>query len=293
MDDLTEEQLAQIMSEMYDNDEIIEKITKPVKISSPLVLPKKQLSSPISISDSISDISLISSLDSKDEKNKKYKPAPIKHGMGFPLGVFHGGGHILGDTLSSGAGSSAYSGEIPEVLMTKIVSNYFVCMESKRFFKNRTKEMMKFDKSDGIILSKEMGERFMSSSMNLYSIKITGDNTKIDTFGRVIGFDAPNISAVMPKWMMEQLMLKSGDKIYITSMNSPKITSMTVSLNGFKIENPTRILEYEMRDHSISYVGKCIKVKMFEKEIVMTIVKQEPAFVGVIIGSDINIEFEK
>jgi hypothetical protein len=32
---------------------------------------------------------------------------------------------------------------------------------------------------------------------------------------------------------------------------------------------------------------------MFEKEIVMTIIKQEPTFVGVIIGSDINIEFEK
>ena len=132
----------------------------------------------------------------------------------------------------------------------------------------------------------------MSSSMNLYSIKITADKSKIDTFGRVIGFDAPNISAVMPKWMMEQLMLKSGDKIYITSIIAPKIKSMTVSLNGFKITNPTDILEYEMRNHSISYVGKCIKVKMFEKEIVMTIVKQEPTFVGVIIGSDINIEFE-
>lgn len=290
MDDLTEEQLAQLMAEMYDNDEAIDKIIKPAKNPSPLTLPKKQLSSPVSISDSISDISLISSLDEKDGKDKKYKHVPVKNDIAYPWGVFHDGGHMLGDTLSgSGVGSS----EIPEVIMTKIVSNYFVCMESKRFFKNRTQEMMKFDKSDGIILSKEMGERFMSSNMNLYSIKITGDKTKIDTFGRVIGFDAPNISAVMPKWMMEQLMLKSGDKIYVTSMNAPKITSMTVSLNGFKIENPTRILEYEMRDHSISYVGKCIKVKMFEKEIVMTIVKQEPTFVGVIIGSDINIEFEK
>jgi len=250
MDDLTEEQLAQLMAEMYDNDEAIEKIIEPEKNPSPLVLPKKHLSSPVSSSESNSDISLISSLDSKYGKDKKYKPVSVKHN----IGGFHGGGHMLGDTLSdSSVGSN--SNEITEVIMTKIVSNYFVCMESKRFFKNRIKDMIKFDKSDGIILSKEMGERFMSSSMNLYSIKITSDNTKIDTFGRVIGFDAPNISAVMPKWMMEQLMLKSGDKIYITSMNAPKITNMTVKLNGFKIENPTRILEYEMRDLSFSYIG--------------------------------------
>jgi hypothetical protein len=38
-------------------------------------------------------------------------------------------------------------------------------------------------------------------------------------------------------------------------MNAPKITNMTVKLNGFKIENPTRILEYEMRDLSFSYIG--------------------------------------
>lgn len=178
-----------------------------------------------------------------------------------------------------------------KVLNTHYIDSSFKCMKSKLFFKKDMKKIIKFERSDGIILPAKTKEKIFQSLMTMHTVKLTNKKYEFSIYCRVVGFDAPENCVILPRWIMNGIFLESGDNVHINTVNMPEVKSLKVSVDK-KIEDPKTILEYELKDHIVSFVGKTIKIKMFEKEYEIKVVSQEPCDCGIISNIDVKLEIE-
>jgi hypothetical protein len=177
-----------------------------------------------------------------------------------------------------------------EVTTTKIISADFICIGPESYF-DKKKDVIKFNSGDSIILPKYCGERLLKSSMNLYAVKITNGSVNISSYGKVSGFDAPDRCVVIPSWIMSLLFVAPGDKVSIDTVDIGKITKIKFSVPKC-IPDPQSVIEFELRNHSLSYIGKQINIKIFDKNYNITVTEQYPLYVGVVENQDISIDID-
>lgn len=177
-----------------------------------------------------------------------------------------------------------------EVTTTKIISADFICIGPETYYDNK-KDIQRFNNSDSVILPKKCGERLLKSNMKLYAVKITNEIINVSSYGKVIGFDAPDRHIVVPSWIMASLFSHPGDKISIDTINVGKISKIKFSVPKC-ISDPQSVIEFELRNHSLSYVGKELSIKMFDKKYDIIVKEQQPLYVGIIENQDIDIDIE-
>ena len=52
------------------------------------------------------------------------------------------------------------------------------------------------------------------------------------------------------------------------------------------------MIEFELRNHSLSYVGKQLNIRIFDKKYDIIVKEQQPLYVGIIENQDIDIDIE-
>jgi hypothetical protein len=198
--------------------------------------------------------------------------------------------HIDTDVVHSDDNSDSSPKTPIEVTTTKIISADFICIGPETYF-DKKKDIIRFNSGDSIILPKNCGERLLKSSMKLYAVKITNEGTNISSYGKVSGFDAPDRYVVVPQWIMSSLFVVPGDKVSIDTVNIGNVTKIKFSIPKC-IPDPQSVIEFELRNHSLSYVGKQINIKMFDKNYNITVNEQYPLYVGVVENQDIDIDID-
>jgi hypothetical protein len=175
---------------------------------------------------------------------------------------------------------------------TKFIDDSFKCIAGRNFFTDKNKKkIIKFERSDGIILPSNTKQKLFESLMTMHTVKLTNYKCNLTAYCRVIGFDAPENTIVIPRWLMDGIFLEVTENVHVNTVNMPEVKSIKVKVDK-EIEDPKTILEYELKDHVVSFVGKTIKVKIFEKEYEIKVVSQEPSTCGIISNIDVKLEIE-
>lgn len=177
-----------------------------------------------------------------------------------------------------------------EIKEIPVINASFSYMPSSSFFTNK-KQLLKFEKSDGIILTKKEGEKLTVSNMKKYTVKISNNSLGLRVYGRVVGFDAPDNTIIMPQWMIDNLALIDGKKVAINTVDIPHVKKIKIKVDK-EMTDAKSVLEYEMRDHLVSYVGKIINVHIFDKTYSAIVTEQYPLFVGIVNDREIELDID-
>lgn len=178
-----------------------------------------------------------------------------------------------------------------EVSTTKVLSSTFICADPRSYFVDK-KELNNFNSGDGLILPESSGTRLLNSMMKIYTVKLANTLLKdLVTYGRVVAFDAPDRHVIMPEWMMDVIGVNCGDKIDIDTIKTDQISKIKFKVPT-EIADPKSVLEFELRNHVLSYIGKQIQVKIFDKKFNIVVTDQSPLYVGIISNKDIELEIE-
>lgn len=171
-----------------------------------------------------------------------------------------------------------------------IIQGSFLCISPQMFF-TKQREIIRFNRSDHIIIPADMAERILYSRMTQHILRLFNTNLDIQTYGRIIAYDAPHRTIVIPDWMFESLMIKPGDKVDADTVQIGKLESLKMKIPKC-MTDPHAILEYELRDHSVIYTGKILITKILGKCFELVVTDTKPGFVGIINNADLNLEIE-
>ncbi|EAA20998.1 hypothetical protein [Plasmodium yoelii yoelii] len=96
--------------------------------------------------------------------------------------------------------------------------------------------------------------------------------------------------------MMQQLCLKEGDIVRVTSISLPKGTFVKLkpcSKDFMELSNHRTVLETALRNYATLTIGDNIVIHYLGKTYEIKIVDLKPAFACTIIETDVEVEFEE
>uniref|UniRef100_A0A1I7TX91 Ubiquitin fusion degradation protein 1 homolog n=1 Tax=Caenorhabditis tropicalis TaxID=1561998 RepID=A0A1I7TX91_9PELO len=111
----------------------------------------------------------------------------------------------------------------------------------------------------------------------------------------VLEFSAPEGQAILPHWMMQQLLLTDGDTIRVESATVPKATFAKLkpmSLDFLNISNPKAFLEVELRKYACLTKNDRIPTSYAGQTLEFLVVDVKPANSVCIIECDVNLDFD-
>lgn len=147
-------------------------------------------------------------------------------------------------------------------------------LSPEEFFISK-KEIIKFNKSDSIILSPEDSKDLFEQ--NNFVLKIKYENNY--TYGKVTRYDAPARYIVIPKWMMEKIKVNNNDIVFIELSNLDIIKKIKLRVPK-EMYDPQSILEYELINRHILTESDIIKINIFDKSYDIIIDEIETSIIG-------------
>jgi len=111
----------------------------------------------------------------------------------------------------------------------------------------------------------------------------------------VLEFSAPEGSAYIPFWMMQNLMLEEGGMVLIKNVSLPKASYVKFkpqSMDFLDITNPRAVLERALRSFSCVTKGDTICIPYNSKKYYLEVCEVKPADAACIIETDCNVDFE-
>lgn len=129
-------------------------------------------------------------------------------------------------------------------------------------------QLINFEKGDGLIIPARQARQLLESSMHNFTIRLF--TSKKEIFGRVLGYDAPDRKIIMPRWMIDEFDLDVGKYINLDSLVLPQIKKIRFGIPK-NVVDPKTILEFELKHHFAMYVGKKIRIKIFDKIIIVNV----------------------
>lgn len=178
-------------------------------------------------------------------------------------------------------------------ILTKI--NVWVIAKKLKREETDAKHYMSFQLRDDITVPNKLYEKFLLSSFNVYTIKLTNMKTNETVFAKISSSNSTPRDIESPNWIIEKLNIQEGDKVALKYVLMSPIKKAIFSVPKVFI-NPKPILEFELTKHSILSKGKEINIKIFDKKfqiIVKTIFdnKGDEIDVGTIVEMN-DVEFE-
>ena len=119
-------------------------------------------------------------------------------------------------------------------------------------------------KGDSVSLPTEIYEKMLSSSSDtIYTVKITNLLTDGYVYGKVGESHQRSSTILMPKWMKNVLSVRPYHLVQIEHVQLPKIKKVIFKISE-TVDDITSVLEYELMNTSVLYIGKQIEVKIFD-----------------------------
>ncbi|SBS87517.1 ubiquitin fusion degradation protein UFD1, putative (UFD1) [Plasmodium ovale curtisi] len=126
--------------------------------------------------------------------------------------------------------------------------------------------------------------------------EVSNPYTEKRTHSGVLEFISDEGTCHMPYWMMQQLCLKEGDVVRVTSVSLPKGTFVKLkpcSKDFMELSNHRAVLETALRNYATLTIGDNIVIHHLGKTYEIKIVDLKPAFACTIIETDVEVEFEE
>ncbi|GAB68513.1 ubiquitin fusion degradation protein, partial [Plasmodium cynomolgi strain B] len=136
--------------------------------------------------------------------------------------------------------------------------------------------------------------------------EVSNPYTEKRTHSGVLEFISDEGTCHMPYWMMQQLCLKEGDIVRVTSVSLPKGTFVKLkpcSTDFMELSNHRAVysymgsglrgLETALRNYATLTIGDNIVIHYLGKTYEIKIVDLKPAFACTIIETDVEVEFEE
>ncbi|CDO66664.1 ubiquitin fusion degradation protein UFD1, putative [Plasmodium reichenowi] len=126
--------------------------------------------------------------------------------------------------------------------------------------------------------------------------EVSNPYTDKRTHSGVLEFISDEGTCHMPYWMMQQLNLKEGDIVRVTSVSLPKGTFVKLkpcSKDFMELSNHRAVLETALRNYATLTIGDNIVIHYLGKTYEIKIVDLKPAFACTIIETDVEVEFEE
>lgn len=154
---------------------------------------------------------------------------------------------------------------------------------------------MRVDKnSDKIILPVSILEMLISMEVQ-YPLTFEIVTNQKKTHCGVLEFTSDEGTCFIPQWIMNNLELKEGDKIYLRNVSLPQATFIKFKpcLSFLEISDPRAVLEYVLRSFSCVTIGDKLQFDYNFKTYNLEIIQVLPKKACCIIESDIEVEFEE
>ncbi|KYN95791.1 putative ubiquitin fusion degradation protein UFD1 [Plasmodium gaboni] len=126
--------------------------------------------------------------------------------------------------------------------------------------------------------------------------EVSNPYTDKRTHSGVLEFISDEGTCHMPYWMMQQLNLKEGDIVRVTSVSLPKGTFVKLkpcSKDFMELSNHRAVLETALRNYATLTIGDNIVIHYLGKTYEIKIVDLKPSFACTIIETDVEVEFEE
>ncbi|KAL8154065.1 hypothetical protein V2J09_011825 [Rumex salicifolius] len=123
---------------------------------------------------------------------------------------------------------------------------------------------------------------------------ITNPSTNRTSHCGVMEFVADEGTVLLPSWMMENLLLKEGDILKITTASLPKASYIKLQPHETKfldISNPKAVLEKTLRQFSCLTIGDTVTVSYNDKKFNINVVEAKPSSAVSVIETDCEVDF--
>ena len=151
------------------------------------------------------------------------------------------------------------------------------------------------EKGDKILLPPSILQKISESEIKgpiIFEIKNTGSNQK--THCGVMDFTADEGCAYLPRWMMQNLNAKEGEKLYFsyTSLEKGNYVKLQPQTDDFlNISNPKAVLEAKLRYFTCLTRSDTIAIEYNEKIYWINVVEVKPGVAILIVDTDIDVDF--
>ena len=112
----------------------------------------------------------------------------------------------------------------------------------------------------------------------------------------VLEFSAPEGSAYIPFWMMQNLLIAEGSLLTVSNVSLPKASFMKLkpqSVDFLEISNPRAVLEHAFRKFSCMTKGDMICIPYNSKNYHFEVMDCKPQDAACIIEADVNLDFDQ
>jgi hypothetical protein len=158
--------------------------------------------------------------------------------------------------------------EVP-ALRTELICH--PCSEDKSL---KPEKILYYESSDRIILPCSY-LKVVHNSKRYTHLRLSRNKSSIDVFVGIGDFTAPERHCYLPNWVMDVLGVKSGDKVTVDSVYLP--TAKKIKANVPKhIKEYKSVLECALKNHTALFMGKIIRIPMFELNFDIVITELEP-----------------
>ncbi|CAJ1955690.1 unnamed protein product [Sphenostylis stenocarpa] len=151
------------------------------------------------------------------------------------------------------------------------------------------------EKGDKIIMPPSALDRLASLHIEypmLFQLK--NPSAERVTHCGVLEFVADEGIIYLPYWVMENMLLREGDLVYVKNTNLAKGTYVKLqphTKDFLDISNPKAILETSLRSYSCLTTGDTIMVPYNNKKYYINIIETQPSYAVSIIETDCEVDF--
>ena len=147
---------------------------------------------------------------------------------------------------------------------------------------------------DKIIIPSSILDTLMSMDIQFPFIFEIITNDKKTNCG-VLEFTAEEGSCFIPRWIMQNLNIKNGDKIYIRNvyLNTASFIKFKPDLKFLDISDSRAVLEYILRSFTCVTIGDKLNFEYNSKQYILEIMDVKPKKSCCIIDADIEVEFDE
>ena len=151
------------------------------------------------------------------------------------------------------------------------------------------------EKGDKILLPPSILQKLSESEIKgpiTFEIKTANSSRK--SHCGVMDFTADEGCAYIPRWMIQNLDIKEGEKLYFsyTSLEKGNYVKLQPQTNDFlNISNPKAILEAKLRYFTCLTRSDTIAIEYNEKIYWINVVEVKPGVAVLIVDTDIDVDF--
>ena len=193
--------------------------------------------------------------------------------------------------------------KLTSVIFHKFFTKEFICNSIDLCDKLSTRDLLKYESSDKIILPASALSIFASSSRdNLYVLRLMNPKNSKYAFVGIGDFCSPERVMFAPKWIMDYMSCQNGEKIYVDAISVPQVSYAKIKIpdelnkvlnsNDKSVAslNIKAVLEFILTNHCLLFLGKKIRARIFEKIWEFEVEALKPVNIGSITNADVQLE---